>query len=95
MGGILGDDNGAFAKAVICAVILIFVTGGLTMRYGVNNEATIFGSIFGTVLFLNSLNFIPNPSFGNGFMSVVTLVDYITVILFIIMVSMIFKEEWK
>jgi hypothetical protein len=95
MGGILSDDNGAFGKALISAIILIFVTGGLTIRYGINNNATIWGVLFGVVLFLNEMNFIPNPLFSNGFMSVIKLGDYITVIIFIIMVSQIMKEEYR
>lgn len=89
--GILGDDNGVFSKALISFVIIILLVGGLIMKFGVANEATIMGMIFGIVLFLNSIGMIPNPDFiTRG-----TLGDFITAVLFILMVVLIVTEARK
>ena len=60
--GIQGDDEGYFAKALLSVVIIVLVSGGLSMRYGLSSEAAVTGIIFGVVLFLNTLNFIPTPA---------------------------------
>lgn len=91
MFGILGDDNGQFSKALIAVLILVGVTGIFGYRYGIQSEATILGIIFGIVLFLNTLNLIPNPSFLTE--SSVSLGDLISFIVLLITIGMVIKEE--
>lgn len=60
--GFLGDDGGYFSKAILSILIIILVGGGLTMRYGIANEATIMGIITGVVLFLNTMDLLPETT---------------------------------
>jgi hypothetical protein len=85
-----GTDN--FGKALLSVLILVLVAGTLTYRYGIISEAAIMGVIFGIVLFLDTMNFIPNPSssFLNGSVQLGELLIYLTGALTI---GMIFKEE--
>lgn len=89
--GILSDDEGVFGKALISVIILVGLTGILGFRYGIASESAIMGIIFGIVLGLNTLGFIPNPDFLTA--SAVTLGDFLVFICLLIMISFIFKEE--
>ena len=90
--GINGDEgNSNFGMALLSVVILVGVTGGMVMRYGVASEAAIMGLIFGLVLTLNSLGFIPNPSF----ITTGTLGNFIVYITFVLLVAFIYKGEQR
>ena len=88
--GIQGDDGGNFGKALISVLILVMAAGTLSYRYGIVSEQAILGIIFGIVLCLNVLGFIPNPDF----MGVVSLGDFLTYLTLVIAISMIIKEEY-
>jgi hypothetical protein len=89
--GIQGNDNGYFGKALICVVILVLTVGGLGYRFGFSNEATLMGLLFGVVLFLNTLDFIPNPEFLST--SPVTLGNFIVYTVLIITIGFVIKGE--
>lgn len=89
--GIKGEDGqDLFGKALLSVLVLIIVTGTLTYRYGIVSEAAILGVIFGVVLFLNSINFIPNPSFLTGS---VELGEVLIYLIGALTIGFIFKEE--
>jgi len=80
--GILGDDNGQFSKALISVLIILLVVGGIIMRYGINNEATIMGMITGLLVFMNTIEILPNVSiFENAILSFGDLLVYVTMIM--------------
>jgi len=87
--GVQSDDEGYFAKALISVVFLILVSGGISMRYGLNSEAAVTGIIFGVVLLLNTLNMIPTPAS----MSFVDLGDASVFIVGLLTFVAIIKEE--
>jgi len=93
MYGILGDDNGQFSKALIASLIIILVVGGLVMRYGIQNEAVIMGMITGILLFLNTINLLPSPSFFTN--SPVSFGDFLVYITLVITIGFIIKEEQR
>lgn len=88
IGGEDGTDN--FGKAFISVIILILVSGGLTYRYGINNEAAIMGIIFGIVLFLDvGIGFIPNPIMATN----AGVSHLVTIVAGLILVALLIKEE--
>ena len=91
--GFLGNDNGLFGKALLSVVVLVLMVGGLTYRYGMRADVFALGTIFATLLFLNAMNFIPNPDFlvGKG----VTLGNFLIYLTGIIIIGFIFKEEMR
>lgn len=87
--GILGDDNGYFAKAIISILILILVTGTISMRYGLGSEAAVTGLLFGVVFMLNTFNLIPTPDF----LTFINLGDFLVFLVAMFGISIILKEE--
>lgn len=87
--GILGDDGGYFAKAMLSIVILILVTGSISLRYGLSSEAAVTGLLFGVIFMLNMFNLIPTPDF----LSFIELGDFLVFVVAIFTVSRILKEE--
>jgi len=87
--GVQSDDNGFFFKAILSIFVLITVTGILSSRYGIASEQAISGIIFGILLFLNSINLIPNPP-GT---SITHFGSFLVAIVGLIIVVSIFKEE--
>ena len=90
--GINGEDGDAsFGKALLSVLILVLVAGGLSYRYGINSEPAIMGLIFGLVLILNSLNFIPNPTFMDN--AILSLGDLIAFIVMLLTIGFVIKGE--
>lgn len=90
--GINGEDNDSnFGKAIISVLILVLVAGTLTYRYGLNSEPAIMGIVFGIVLLLDTVGFIPNPDFMTG----VSLGTVISFLILILTIAFIFKEEQR
>ena len=87
--GVLGDDEGYFAKALISIVVLILVTGSISLRYGLSSESAVTGLLFGIVFMLNMFNLIPTPDFLNF----IELGDFLVFVVAIVTVSRILKEE--
>lgn len=89
--GILGDDEGQFAKALISVLVTVLVVGGMAMRYGIGSDATLIGMLAGVILFLNTVNLLPEPDFfSNGILSFGDFLVYITAI---IAIGFLVKEE--
>ncbi len=88
MFGILGDDEGYFAKAILSITILILVTGSLSFKYGIASEAAVTGLLFGVVFMLNTFNLIPTPDFLNF----IELGNFLVFLLAIFTIVSIFKE---
>jgi len=89
--GIEGDDEGVFAKALISLLILIMGAGILSSRYGLASEQAVSGIIFGLLLFLNSINFL--PTLPADFPINVDLGQLIVFISSLWLVVSIFREE--
>lgn len=89
MYGVLGDDEGYFAKAMLSIMILILVTGTISFRYGLSSEAAVTGLLFGIIFMLNVFNLIPTPDFLNF----IELGDFLVFVVAIFTVSRILKEE--
>lgn len=89
--GILGDSGtDTFGKSLIAFVILVLVAGGLSYRYGLANEISIMGIIFGIVLFLDyGIGFIPPLQIGD----LVAVENFYSIIAFLILLVFIIKEE--
>ena len=87
--GIQGDDEGYFAKAIISILILVLVTGTISMRYGLGSEAAMTGLIFGVIFMLNLFNLIPTPDF----LTFISLGDFLVFLVAIRAISIILKEE--
>jgi len=96
-GNLLGingtDGDGSFSKGLIAVLILVFSAGFLSYRYGISSEPAIMGIVFGIVLFLNNIGFLPT-SHLNG-TSGLALGDLAVVITAIIMIGFIVKEEQR
>jgi len=89
--GILGDDDGYFAKAILSIVILILVAGTLSMRYGLASESAVMGLLFGTIFMLNMFNLIPTPDF----LHFIKLGDFLVFIIAMFGIVTIIKEETR
>jgi len=89
--GILGDDEGYFAKAVISILVLILVTGTISMRYGIGSESAVTGLLFGVTFMLNMFDLIPTPPF----LTFIELGDFLVFIIAIVAISTIIKEEGR
>jgi len=87
----LGNDAGQFSKALISVLIIILVTGMLSYRYGIRSEAAIMGIMTGILLFLNTLDLLPDQTiFPNAPISMGNLLVTITLI---ITLGFIIREE--
>lgn len=86
--GLFGFDD--FGKTLISVVVLVLMVGGLSRRYGIANEATIMGILFGTVFILDvGLNFIPKIQIAG-----ISSIDYFfTYITFIMLIGVLIREE--
>lgn len=89
MYGVLGDDEGYFAKAMLSIVVLILVTGTISFNYGLSSESAVTGLLFGVIFMLNMFNLIPTPDFLNF----IELGDFLVFVVAIVTVSRILKEE--
>jgi len=89
--GILGDDDGYFAKAMISILIIIMVTGVISSRYGLGSEAAVTGIMFGIVFMLNLFDMIPNPDF----LTLISLGDFLVVFIALLAIGLIIKEETR
>lgn len=87
--GLFGIDN--FGKGLLCIVFLVIIVGTVSSRYGIQSEVMIFGVIFGIVLFLDTMNFIPKPDF----LGIVPLDNFLTIITGLLFVGFILKEEMR
>lgn len=88
-GNFFGFD--AFGKSLLAVVILVLTTGLLSARYGIGSESAIMGMIFGIVFFLDvGIGFIPSTITVGDFTSVE---HFITFIAFIILFSIVIREE--
>ena len=89
--GTNGDDT--FGRALISVLIIVLVTGGLTYRYGIQNEAVILGFLFGIVMLLDNMNFIPDlpSSFGIN----VDVGKFLTFVVALLAITMIIREEMQ
>ncbi|MCK9429548.1 MAG: hypothetical protein M0R17_06050 [Candidatus Omnitrophica bacterium] len=87
-------DNGMFgiddlARVFFCLLIITMVTGGVIMRYGINNEAAIMGILFGLVYFLDiGVGLLPQVRFGN-----VAIEHFITIATALLLIGFLLKEE--
>lgn len=86
-GGLFGIDN--FGRGLICIVFLFLVCGGLGYRYGIQSEPMILGIIFGVVLFLDTMDFLPPFDIAG----IVPLDHFISIITGFILLGFILKEE--
>jgi len=91
--GIQSDDNGYFAKALLSVVIIIMVSGGLSLRYGIQSEQAISGIIFSILLLLNILNFIPTPD--SFLLRDVNIGNLLVAIMAMVTIAFVFKEEQR
>jgi len=89
--GILGDDDGYFAKAIISLLLIIMFSGMISYRYGLASESAVSALIFGIVFFLNYFNFIPTPE-GVTFVNVG---DFLVMITALLIIAAIFREETR
>lgn len=89
--GVLGDDNGYFTKAMFSILLLILVTGTLSLRYGLGSEAAVTGLLFGVLFMLNIFNLIPTPDF----ISFISLGDFLVFIIALYAITTIIKEEGR
>lgn len=87
--GLFGIDN--FGKALIAFGLLVLISGFTIRRYGIQNEVSILGIIFGVILFLDTIGFLPEPTF-NGITPLPHLIPILTGILFI---GFFVKEEMR
>ena len=89
--GIESDDEGQFGKALISVLIILTSCGLLISRYGIQSEATLLGMLTGILLFLNTIDLLPDPEiFTNPLVSFGDLLVYIVLI---ITIGLIIKEE--
>jgi hypothetical protein len=88
--GLFGFDN--FGKYFIAVIILILVVGGLSMRYGVVSEPALMGIVFGVVLFLDQVGFIPSRITVGDITSIPHFITFITAFILFIM---IIREEMR
>ena len=79
----MGIDD--FGKGLLVFLVIVLFSGMLVYRYGIANEAAIFGVIFSVILFLDNLGILPNP--------LNTTINPIIVITAILLISFIIKEE--
>ena len=86
--GLFGIDD--FGRLILTFVLIIMVVGGISMRYGIRNDAFIMGILFGLVLLFDvGLGFIPPINIGN-----LTVPSYfLTMIIGIILLGFLIKEE--
>lgn len=86
---LLGIDN--FGRGILAILFLLLIAGGMSYRYGIGSEPMILGTIFGIVLFLDSMNFIPKPDF----LGIVPLDNFLSIITGILFIGFILKEELR
>lgn len=91
--GVLSNDGGYFAKALISVIILIVGAGLLSRRYGLISEPAIMGIIFGIALLLNTLGFLPSISDFPVAGHTLDIGTLITIITAVMTMAFIFKEE--
>ena len=89
--GILGDDEGYFAKAMLSILILILVTGTISLRYGLASEAASTGLLFGVIFMLNMFDLIPTPDF----LSFIELGNFLVFLVALYAIVTIIKEEGR
>jgi len=86
--GIYGFDD--FGKSLLVYVLIFISVGGIAMRYGVGNEATLMGITFGVVYVLDvGLGFVPTISFGG----ITAIEHFVTFLTFLIFLGFILREE--
>jgi hypothetical protein len=86
--GLFGIDN--FGRILLCFVIIVFMVGGMSKRYGLASEPAMMGILFGSVFMLDvGLNLIPIITIG----SISAMPYFLTYITFIIMFAYIIKGE--
>jgi len=90
--GIQGDDNGYFAKALLSVVIIIMVSGGLSLRYGIQSEQAISGIIF-SILLLLTYKFHPTPD--SFLLRDVNIGNLLVAIMAMVTIAFVFKEEQR
>ena len=87
--GLFGFDD--FGRALLAIFILVITTGILSLRHGITSEAAIMGFIFGIVFFLDvGVGLIPERITVGDFTSIS---HFITFIAFIILISIVIREE--
>jgi hypothetical protein len=94
MFGILGDSGDDwFGKSLIAFVVIVLVTGGLSYRYGITNEVSILGVLFGVILLLNTIpiKLLDTPSFIES----IDMGNLLLVVTGLIFAGFIIKEEWR
>lgn len=81
---------GDFGRILLSIIILVMVTGSISLRYGVRNDIFIAGIIFGLVLFLDvGLGFFGRIQIGPN----LAVENFVTIIVALILIAMIIMEE--
>lgn len=90
--GFLGQDGtGNFSKALLSILILITVAGVLSYKYGIASEPMVMGVLFGLVLFLNSVNLLPDPTLPMK----VPFGDFLAFVIALMTILFIVREELR
>ena len=88
-GGLFGLDD--FGRGLLAVIFIILVVGTMGYRYGIQSEPMVLGMIFGIVLFLDTMNFIPKPDL----LGIVPLDNFLTIITALILIGFVIKEEMR
>lgn len=87
--GFFGLDD--FGRGLLAVIFIILVVGTMGYRYGIQSEPMVLGMIFGIVLFLDTMNFIPKPDL----LGIVPLDNFLTIITALILIGFVIKEEMR
>lgn len=88
-GGLLGLDN--FGRGLLAVIFIVLVVGTMGYRYGIQSEPMVLGMIFGIVLFLDTMNFIPKPDI----LGIAPLDNFLTIITALILIGFVIREEMR
>jgi len=87
-GNFFGFDD--FGRVLLSIIVLVMVSGGLSLRYGIKSDAFVIGVIFGLVLILDvGLNFFPPIEIGNN----PAIEHFVTFIVLIVLIGVMIAEE--
>jgi hypothetical protein len=88
-GGLFGLDN--FGRGLLAVIFIVLVVGTMGYRYGIQSEPMVLGMIFGIVLFLDTMNFIPKPDI----LGIAPLDNFLTIITALILIGFVIREEMR
>ena len=88
-GGLFGLDD--FGRGILAVIFIVLVVGTMGYRYGIQSEPMVLGMIFGIVLFLDTMNFIPKPDI----LGIAPLDNFLTIITALILIGFVIREEMR